>query len=505
MPRPGWATNEAGEHTLRVRKVVVPTTEPVEAQSFDVVVVGGGPAGYAAALYGGRAGLRIALVEKEKVGGTCLHRGCIPAKELLETAAVYRTVRGAKEYGIGVDGWTVDFSATQARKRKVIDQQHKGLQGLLKRCKVTTFAGTGTLAAGRVVRVEGADGGVTELTAPAVVLAAGSVPRTIPGFGLDGRFVLTSDEVLDLEQLPESAAVIGGGAIGCEFASMLADLGTRVTVLEALPNILPGVDGDVTAVVVKSFARRGIDIRTGVMVKGHTPSDDGKSTQVQFVPATAGKGEVENIEVQAVVVSVGRRPYSDGLLGPGAGVEVDERGFVKVDEWMQTSEEGVWAVGDLVATPGLAHVGFAEAMVVIDQLLGRQAMPIDYSRVPWCVYTFPEVAFTGYSEEAARQAGYEVVTKKDPFVGNGRAAIIGDTEGLVKLIAEKLPDGSAGRLLGVHMVGPWVTEQIGQGYLAVNWEATAEEVAQFVQPHPSLSEVFGETMLALAGRGLHVG
>jgi len=193
----------------------------VEAQSFDVVVVGGGPAGYAAALYGGRAGLRIALVEKEKVGGTCLHRGCIPAKELLETAAVYRTVRGAKEYGIGVDGWTVDFSATQARKRKVIDQQHKGLQGLLKRCKVTTFAGAGRLAAGRVVRVEGADGAVTELTAPAIILAAGSVPRTIPGFGLDGRFVLTSDEVLDLEQLPESAAVIGGGAIGCEFASML--------------------------------------------------------------------------------------------------------------------------------------------------------------------------------------------------------------------------------------------------------------------------------------------
>jgi dihydrolipoamide dehydrogenase len=476
----------------------------VEAQSFDVVIVGGGPAGYAAALYGGRAGLRIALVEKDKVGGTCLHRGCIPAKELLETAAVYRTVRGAKEYGIGVDGWTVDFSATQARKRKVIDQQHKGLQGLLKRCKVTTFAGTGLLAAGRVVKVRAADGGVTELTAPAVILAAGSVPRTIPGFSLDGRFVLTSDEVLDLEQLPESAVVIGGGAIGCEFASMLSDMGTRVTVLEALPSILPGVDSDVTAVVVKSFARRGIDIRTGVMVKGHTPSEDGKSTQVHFVGG-AGESDSESIEVQAVVVSVGRRAFSDGLLAPGSGVEVDERGFVKVDEWMQTSAEGVWAVGDLVATPGLAHIGFAEAMLVIDQLLGRQAVPIDYGRVPWCVYTFPEVAFAGYSEEAARQAGYDVVTKKDPFVGNGRAAIIGDTEGLVKLIAEKLPDGSAGRLLGVHMVGPWVTEQIGQGYLAVNWEATAAEVAQFVQPHPSLSEVFGETVLALAGRGLHVG
>jgi dihydrolipoamide dehydrogenase len=448
--------------------------------------------------------LRIALVEKDKVGGTCLHRGCIPAKELLETAAVYRTVKGAKEYGIGVDSWTVDFPTTQVRKRKVIDQQHKGLQGLLKKCKVTTFIGTGSLQPGRVVRVEGADGAVTELEAPAVLLAAGSVPRTIPGFEVDGHFVMTSDEVLELEQLPASAAVIGGGAIGCEFASMLADMGVKVTILEALPSILPGVDKDVTAVVVRSFARRGIEIKTGVLVKGHTPAGDGKSTSVEFV-AGGGDGNAERLEVEAVVVSVGRRPCSEGLIAAGCGVEVDDRGFVKVDELMQTSAEGVWAMGDLVATPGLAHVGFAEAMVVMDQLLGRQPVPIDYGKVPWCVYTFPEVAFAGYSEDAAREAGFDVVTKKDPFVGNGRAAIIGDTEGVVKLIAEKLPDGRAGRILGVHMAGPWVTEQLGQGYLAVNWEATADDIAEFIQPHPSLSEVFGETMLALAGRGLHVG
>jgi dihydrolipoamide dehydrogenase len=490
--------------------VVVRTAQSSGEQAFDVVVIGGGPAGYAAGLYGGRQGLRIALVEKDKVGGTCLHRGCIPAKELLETAAVYRTVKGAKEYGIGVDGWTVDFPATQVRKRKVIDQQHKGLQGLLKKCKVTTFNGFGSLQPGRVVRVEGDDGTVTELQAPAVILAAGSVPRTIPGFEVDGRFVLTSDEVLDLEQLPATAAVIGGGAIGCEFASMLADMGVKVTILEALPSILPGVDKDVTAVVVKSFARRGIDIRTGVMVKGHTPAGDGKSTVVRFVGGQGGQGgpgpdQGETLEVEQVVVSVGRRPLSDNLIAAGCGVEVDERGFVKVDELMQTSAEGVWAMGDLVATPGLAHVGFAEAMVVVDQLLGRQPVPIDYGKVPWCVYTHPEVAFAGYSEEAAREAGFDVVTKKDPFVGNGRAAIVGDTEGVVKLIAEKNADGTAGRLLGVHMAGPWVTEQLGQGYLAVNWEATAEEVAQYIQPHPSLSEVFGETMLALAGRGLHVG
>ena len=284
---------------------------------------------------------------------------------------------------------------------------------------------------------------------------------------------------------------------------MLSDMGTRVTVLEALPSILPGVDKDVADVVVRSFSKRGIDIKTGVMVKGHMPTEDGKGTVVDY--SVGPEGATDQVEVQAVVVSVGRRPYSDGLLAPGCGVEVDERGFVKVDELMQTSEPRVWAAGDLVATPGLAHVGFAEAMLVVDQLLGRPVAPVDYGKVPWCVYTFPEVAFAGYSEEAAREAGYEVVSKKDPYASNARATIVGETEGLVKVIAEKLPDGSAGRILGVHMVGPWVTEQLGQGYLAVNWEATAEEVAHFVQPHPSLSEVFGETVLALAGRGLHVG
>ncbi|HLI55072.1 MAG TPA: dihydrolipoyl dehydrogenase [Acidimicrobiales bacterium] len=464
------------------------------AQEYDVVIIGGGPAGYAAALRGGLAGLSIALVEKEKVGGTCLHRGCIPAKEFLETATVYRTVVGAKEFGIAVDAPTVAFADSQARKQKVVDQLWKGLQGLLKKRKVTIVAGTGSLGPGRVVRVD--DG--TELVGRNVILASGSVPRTIPGFDVDGELVLTSDEVLDLEKLPASAAVIGGGAIGCEFASMLSDLGTQVTVLEALPKILPGCDSDVADVVLRSFKRRGIDVRTGVAVTGHTPAEDRRSTTVRF-------GDGEEVTVESVVVSVGRRPLSEGLDLQGTAVQVDRRGFVQVDEYMRTGEPGVYAAGDLVDTPALAHVGFAEAILIIDQILGNQAVPVDYGRVPWCIYCQPEVAFAGYSEEAARQAGFDVVTKKDPFGGNGRALIVGDAEGLVKVIAEKRPDGGAGRVLGVHMVGPWVTEQLGQAYLSVNWEATAAEVAQFVQPHPSLSETFGETMLALSGKGLHVG
>jgi dihydrolipoamide dehydrogenase len=468
---------------------VVPT-----ADQFDVAIIGGGPGGYAAALYGALAGLNIAVVEKEKVGGTCLHRGCIPAKEFLETAHVYRTVAGAKEFGIQAEQPAIDFGVSQARKQKVVDQLWKGLQGLMKKRKITTIIATAALGPGRTVKVS--DG--SELQADHVILASGSVPRTIPGFDVDGQLVLTSDELLMLETLPSSAVVIGGGAIGCEFASMMADLGTQVTVLEALPKMLPGCDKDVVDVVARSFKKRGIEVRTGVTVHGHRPNGKGKGTTVQF-------GDGEEVSVDLVVVSVGRRPLSDGLLLDGTAVRVDQRGFVQVDEYMRTGEPSVYAVGDLVATPALAHVGFAEAILTIKQILGEPAFPVDYGKVPWCIYCHPEVAFAGYSEEAARDAGYDVVVKKDPFGGNGRALIIGDADGLVKVIAEKGPDGKAGRLLGVHMVGPWVTEQLGQGYLAVNWEAAPEDVAQFIQPHPTLSENFGETVLALTGRGLHVG
>jgi dihydrolipoamide dehydrogenase len=464
------------------------------AEEFDIVVIGGGPAGYAAALRAGLAGLSVAVVEKDKVGGTCLHRGCIPAKEFLETASVYRTVTGAKEFGISAEAPAIDFAQSQARKQKVVDQLWKGLQGLMKRRKNAVFVGTGSLGADHTVRVD--DG--TELRGTHVILAPGSVPRTIPGFDVDGRLVMTSDEVLELERLPASAAVIGGGAIGCEFASLLSDLGTQVTVLELLPKILPGVDADVADVVARSFKRRGIEVRTGVAVSGHEPNPDGSSTTVRF-------GDGEQVVVDSVILSVGRRPLSEELGLEGTRVKIDKRGFIEVDPYMRTGEPGVFAAGDVVDTPQLAHVGFAEAALIVDQILGLPGVPIDYSKVPLCVYCHPEVAVAGLSEEAARDSGYEVVTKKDPFGGNGRALIIGEAEGLVKVVCEKAPDGSGGRVLGVHMVGPWVTEQLGQGYLSVNWEATAPEAAAFIQPHPTLSEVFGETMLALAGKGLHVG
>jgi len=477
-------------------EVIATSAESPVDEHYDVVVVGGGPGGYATALYGAAAGLSIAMVEKDKVGGTYLHRGCIPAKEFLETASVYRTVANAKEFGIQAGQPSVEFSVSLDRKAKVVEQLFRGLVGLLAGRKITTIPGKGKLEADHVVKVTASDGTVRSLSGTSVVLATGSVPRSIPGFEPDGQLVLTSDDVLELSSLPKSVAVIGAGAIGCEFASMMADLGAQVTLLEALPNILPGCDQDVAEVVVKSFKRRGIEVRTGVAVKGHEPRK--RRTSVLY-------GDSEREDVDAVVISVGRRPYSDDLVDEDAGVKIDERGFVVVDEWMRTSAPGVFAVGDVVATPQLAHVGFAEGILVIKEILSEPAVPVAYDKVPWCIYCHPEVAFAGMTEQGAIDAGIDVVVKKDPFGGNGRARILGETDGLVKVIAERGADGRAGRLLGVHMVGPWVTEQLGQAYLAVNWEATPDEIAQFIQPHPSLSEAFGETVLALTGRGLHVG
>ena len=468
-----------------------------EVQQFDVVVVGGGPGGYAAALYGAAAGLNVAIVERDKVGGTCLHRGCVPAKEFLETAHVRRTIEHAGEFGITSNAVSVDFAVSQARKNEIVDRLYKGLSGLIKGRKITVFEGTGRLDADlKVSVIDGGDAGVVA-QGKDVVIAVGSVPRTLPGFDVDGMIVVTSDEFLDLASLPATAAVIGGGAIGCEFASMLCDMGAKVTVLEFLPTILTGCDAEVVNVVGRAFKRRGIDIRAGVTVTGHAPKKGGTTISVE-----GG----DDVKVDMVVMSVGRRPRSEGLLGDATGVEINDRGFVVADRSQRTANPHVFAVGDVVAdTPQLAHVGFAEAIVAIKTILGEPVVPVDYDRVPWAIYSNPEVAFCGLTEAKAKEKGYDVVVKKDPFGGNSRAQIIGDTEGVVKIIAEKRADGTAGQILGVHMAGPWVTEQLGAGYFAVNWEATAEEAAALIQPHPSLSETFGETLLALAGRGLHVG
>lgn len=467
----------------------------MSSEHFDVVVIGGGPGGYAAALYGASAGLNIAMIEKNKIGGTCLNVGCIPAKELLETAAVSRAVAHAGEFGIKAESLGLDWTKTLTRKQTIIDQLVGGLTGLLKGRKITLFDGTGVLKGDhKTVSISGGASGDVEISGERIVLAAGSVPRSLNGFPIDERRIVTSDELLSIPELPSSAIVIGGGAIGCEFASMMSDLGTEVTILEYAPKILPGCDADVAKVVERSFAKRGIQIKTGVAVQSQTTTDEG---------VTVTYGEGETVTAETVVMSVGRRPASETLGLEATQVTIDERGFIQVDEYCRTSVPGVWAVGDVVDTAQLAHIGFAEGILVITDILGEQAIPVDYDKVPWCIYCYPEVAFAGHSEESAREAGFDVVVSKHRFTGNGRAMIVGETDGLVKIIAEKQDDGTGGKILGVHMVGPWVTEQLGQGYLAVNWEATVDEVAQFIQPHPTMSELFGESVLALTGRSLH--
>ena len=464
------------------------------AEQFDLVVIGGGPGGYAAAFYGASAGLTVALIERDTIGGTCLNRGCIPAKAFLETAAVNRHVAHAADFGINATTTGVDFGVAQKRKQTIVNTLVKGLTGLTKSKKVTYILGTGSLGANRTVTVQLSGGGSQELQGRNVVLAAGSVPRTIPGFSAGGP-IMTSDEVLMLDKIPARIAVIGGGAIGCEFASTFADLGSTVTILEGLPKILPGLDPDVAAFVVKSFKKKNIDIRTGVKVNGHEPTTTGGTT-VMF-------GEGERLDVDAVIVSVGRKPFTDHLGLTGTAVKVTDRGFVDVDGFCLTSEPGVYAVGDLINTPQLAHVAYAEAIVAIKHMRGEKVYPVMYDRVPWAIYCHPEVAWSGPSEDEARAKGHDVVVAKHQFRANSRAMIIGEAEGLVKIIAKKNADGTAGQVLGVHMVGPWVTEQLSGGYLAVNWEATVEEISEFIMPHPSLSELFGETVMSLTGRSIN--
>ena len=470
----------------------------MDQQQFDLVVIGGGPGGYGAALYATSAGLSVALVEKGALGGTCLNRGCIPAKALLESAAVNRHVQHAAEFGIESSAPVVNFAVIQARKQRIVDGIVKGLGAFMKSKKITVLDGIGTLSANHTVTVTHPDGTTSTVVGTNVILASGSVPRTIPGFEPAGP-VMTSDEVLMLNYVPARVAVIGGGAIGCEFASTFADLGSQVTILEGLPKVLPGLDTDVANVVVRSFKKKNIDIKTGVKVLGHTPNGFGGTT-VHF---GASDSDAQNLEVNAVVVSIGRRPFADQLGLQGTAVSVSARGFVEVDQYCRTAEPGVYAIGDLIDTPALAHVGYAEAILVTKHILDEAPSPIRYDRVPWAIYCHPEVAFSGPSEEAARAAGFDVVVAKHQFRANSRAQILGELDGLVKVIAKKNADGTAGQVLGVHMVGPWVTEQLSGGYLAVNWEATVAEIAEFIQPHPSLTELFGETVLSLTGRSLN--
>ncbi|HEU0197472.1 MAG TPA: dihydrolipoyl dehydrogenase [Nevskiaceae bacterium] len=461
---------------------------------YDVAIIGGGPGGYAAALYGASAGLRVALVNDHDLGGTCLNRGCIPAKSLLQAAEVYRSVQHAADFGVVPNadpkGYTADWTQVASRTTGIVDKLVGGLGGLLKRRKVEVITGRGTLNPQGRVLVDG-----RELSADHVLLATGSQPKSIPGFTVDGDTVVTSDHTSRGKTLPQRIAIIGGGVIGAEFASVYTDVGVQTTLLEALPaGVLPvGPDAEVAQVLARALSKRGVQVLGGARVAAPRHTRHGQVLEYQRAD---GKGQVE---VDQILVAIGRAPVSAELGLQQAGVQVDERGFIVVERsTMATTRKGVYAVGDVVNTPGLAHVAYAEAIVAIQAILGETPTAVDYGRVPFVVYTHPEVAWVGMSEAEAKAAQIDIEVKKFKFAGNGRAMILGETEGLVKVIAAK-----DGPLLGVHMVGPWVSELLAENYLAVNWQALPGEVGAFIHPHPSLSEAIGETMLSFSGRALH--
>jgi dihydrolipoamide dehydrogenase len=462
---------------------------------FDIIVVGGGPGGYAAALYAASAGQKVALVEKQTVGGTCLHRGCIPAKALLQAAEVFRTVHHARDFGIDIGAGakpTADWQAVNNRKSGIVTNLTKGLSGLLKRRKVTVVNGFGTLTPDGVVAVDG-----QTMSAKAVIVCSGSEPRPLPGLEIDGVRIVTSDQATNsgAESLPERVAVIGGGVIGAEFASVYTDFGVQTTLLEALPHgVLPiGPDRDTADVLAKALARRGTQIHSEARVGGVEATSNGV-----VIPFETPSGS-DKIEVDQLLVAIGRRPVTDGMGLTEAGVTVSDRGFIEVDTTtMQTSRPGIYAIGDCVPTPGLAHVAYAEAVVAVQSVLGENPAPVDYGKVPWVVYTHPEVAWVGMTEAEARAAGHDVEVHKHSFAGNGRAMIVGETEGLVKVVAAR-----GGPILGVHLVGPWASELLHESYLAVNWDALPSDVGSLIHAHPSLSEAIGETMITFSGRSLH--
>jgi len=454
--------------------------------TYDVVVLGSGTGGYACALRAAELGKRVAIIERDdRLGGTCLLRGCIPSKALLESAAVMDRINRSEEWGIRASG-EVDWPKVLEAERHIVEKKVSGLTGLIKARKIDVVQGTGKLAAGPAVEVDG-----RTLRAADVVLATGSFPRLLPGLEVTDR-IITSDQALVREELPGSVVIIGAGAIGLEFATVYASFGAKVTVLEALPRIAPLEDEDLSKEAARAFKKKGIETLAGVKVTG--VKDAGDHAEVTH-EAEGKKSQI--VAADLCLVAVGRGPNSQGVGYEEAGIELD-RGYVKVDGQLQTTAAHVWAVGDVAATPlQLAHSSFLEGMAVAERIAGQEVPEIDYAGIPRVTFSSPEISSVGLTEAQAKERGHEVVTTRFNFQVLAKANIVGEG-GLVKVVAEK-----DGPVLGVHMVGPHVTELIAEATLMYNWEAWPADVARLIHPHPTLSEGIGEAFLSLAGKPLH--
>ncbi|MCW2539714.1 MAG: bfmBC [Frankiales bacterium] len=451
----------------------------------DLVILGGGSGGYAAALRAAELGKSVVLIEKDKVGGTCLHRGCIPTKALLHAGEIADGARESAQFGVNATFEGIDMAGVHKYKDGVISKNWKGLTGLIKSRGIQIVEGSGRLVGAKTVAV-----GDDTYTGTNVILATGSYSRTLPGLEVDGQRVIASDHALVLDHVPTSAIVLGGGVIGVEFASAWKSFGSEVTIVEALPHLVPLEDEDNSKLLERAFRRRGINFKLGARFAGVEKTDTG-------VRVTLENGET--LEAELMLVAVGRGPVSADLGYEQAGVTMD-RGFVIVDEYCRTSVDGVYAVGDLIPTLQLAHVGFAEGIMVAEQIAGLPVAPIDYAGVPRITYSQPEVASVGLTQaQAAEKYGADgIKTVTYDLSGNGRSAIL-NTKGAVKLIAQQ-----DGPVVGIHIVGDRVGELIAEAQLIYNWEALPSEVAQLVHPHPTQSEAIGEAHMLLAGKPLHV-
>jgi dihydrolipoamide dehydrogenase len=461
----------------------------------DVIVIGGGTGGYSTALRAAALGLEVVLVERDKVGGTCLHRGCIPSKAMLHAAELVDGIAEARErWGVKATLESVDWPALVATRDDIVARNHRGVEAHLAHAGVRVVRGSARLTGPRSVRVDGARGLVARC---GIVLATGSRPRTLPGLTPDGRRVVTSDDALFAPALPESVLVLGGGAIGVEYASFHRSMGARVTLVEAADRILPLEDADVSRHVTRGLKKRGIDVRTGARLLDAEVLADGVRARVR-----TDRGEVRAVEAERLLVAVGRVPVTDGLDLAAAGLATDERGFVVPADWsrLETAVSGVHVVGDLLPPPslGLAHASFAEGLLVAETLAGLASAPVDYAAVPRVTYSSPQSAAVGLSEAEARARGHEVEVNTMPLTAVAKGMVHGQG-GTVKVVAE----AGGGRVLGVHLVGPHVSEMIAESQLIVGWDAEPADVARHVHAHPTLSEAVGEAFLTLAGRGLH--
>jgi dihydrolipoamide dehydrogenase len=455
---------------------------------YDIVVLGGGSGGYACALRAAELGKRVALIEKDRVGGTCLHKGCIPTKALLHSAEIADQARESEAFGVRSSFEGIDIAGVQAYKDKVVDRLWKGLQSTIASRKIDTIEGDGRLVSPTQVQV-----GDTVYEAEHIVLATGSVPRSLPGLDIDGERVISSDDALRYGRVPSSVIILGGGVIGVEFASVWRSFGSEVTIVEMMPQLLPLEDESSAKLLQRAFRRRGIAFELGARFESVKQTDGG-------VTVTLAGGKT--LDAELLLVAVGRGPVSARLGYEDAGVEM-ERGYVKVDEYCRTSVPSISAVGDLIATPQLAHVGFAEGILVAERVAGLDVTPIDYDGVPRITYSEPEVASVGITSAQAAERRLQVTEFSYPLGGNGRSVIL-QTQGAAKVIAAVKEDGTPGEVLGIHLVGSRVGELIAEGQLIYNWDAEPSDVAQLIHPHPTQSEIIGEAMLALAGKPLHV-